>query len=217
MIEILQKMLDLLTSAYNKRPDGMIGKLFSIFAEAIAGVMNTLTIIGAWRNIDQASGTTLDRIGNNFGVARGNASDNFYRLMIKVKITAMLSGGDIDTVITAVAVLLNIEPSDVELVENYPAKVWLYINEDVVDPEYIEYAPLTASIIFRLIAAGIGKRIFLRYRHQADIGVRMATGTAKADQLTITPTPARATGASALYVASAACEISHYTIKPKEE
>lgn len=40
--------------------------------------------------------------------------------MIKVKVTALLSGGDVDTIITATSVLFDIDPEQVEVVELFP-------------------------------------------------------------------------------------------------
>ena len=101
MIVLVLKMLEKLTGAYTKDPDSLIGKLFQLFASALWGVEDTLQVIAVWRGIDNAKGTTLDRMGRNFGVRRDGADDRFYRLMIKVKVTALLSGGDVDTIITA--------------------------------------------------------------------------------------------------------------------
>ena len=88
MIVLVLKMLEKLTGAYTKDPDSLIGKLFQLFASALWGVEDTLQVIAVWRGIDNAKGTTLDRMGRNFGVRRDGADDRFYRLMIKVKVTA---------------------------------------------------------------------------------------------------------------------------------
>ena len=95
MIVLVLKMLEKLTGAYTKDPDSLIGKLFQLFASALWGVEDTLQVIAVWRGIDNAKGATLDRMGRNFGVRRDGADDRFYRLMIKVKVTALLSEADI--------------------------------------------------------------------------------------------------------------------------
>ena len=48
--------------------------------------------------------------------------DDFYRLEIRVKVMSQLSGGDDDTVINAAAELLGVEPTDIELEDDFPAK-----------------------------------------------------------------------------------------------
>ena len=162
MTGLLLKMLSKLTGAYNKNPDSMIGRLFHIFAMALWGVQDTLQVISLWRDIDNAKGVTLDRTGRNFGVARSGASDPFYRLMIKTKVTALLSGGDVDTVISAASALFNLPPERVEVNELFPAKVQVVLNESDLDPEYSKNTQVTAPIITRIIAAGVGKEVLFR-------------------------------------------------------
>lgn len=162
MIVLVLKMLEKLTGAYTKDPDSLIGKLFQLFASALWGVEDTLQVIAVWRGIDNAKGTTLDRMGRNFGVRRDGADDRFYRLMIKVKVTALLSGGDVDTIITATSVLFDIDPEQVEVVELFPAKCRVIMDEADIAPEYIAYAANTAPIIKRIMAAGVGKEIYFR-------------------------------------------------------
>ena len=140
MIVLVLKMLEKLTGAYTKDPDSLIGKLFQLFASAPWGVEDTPQVIAVWRGIDNAKGTTLDRMGRNFGVRRDGADDRFYRLMIKVKVTAPLSGGDVDTIITATSVLFDIDPEQVEVVELFPAKCRVIMDEADIAPEYIAYA-----------------------------------------------------------------------------
>lgn len=46
------------------------------------------------RNIDKASGKSLDLLGANVGQFRNGEDDDFYRLLIKTRIIANLSIGD---------------------------------------------------------------------------------------------------------------------------
>lgn len=168
---LLLEMLSRLTGAYNKNPDGLIGRLFSLFATSLDGIEEALQVVDLWRDVNQARGSTLDRIGLNFGVQREGTSDAFYRLMIKVKVTALLSGGDVNTVINATSVLFDIDPAQVEAQELFPAKMRVILNEEDIAPEYMQHAASTAAIIKRIMAAGVGKEILLRKRrrHICDI------------------------------------------------
>lgn len=187
MINLLLKMLDKLTGGYNKDPDSWIGKLFRIFAESLWGVEDTLQVIAVWRDIDNAKGYTLDRIGRNFGVARDGATDRFYRLMIKTKVTALLSGGDVDTIINATSVLFNIEPEQVEVVELYPAKCRVIMDEADIDPEYVDYAGNTAPIIKRIMAAGVGREVY--FRTPLTVTGTLYAGAGRLDDIAITVAP----------------------------
>lgn len=119
-------------------------------------------LIKLWEDIDYAEGAVLDRYGANFGVARISPDDRFYRMAIKVKLMAQLSGGDINTVIEAASALLEVDISEVMLDEVYPAKIELYVDQNLLAPERIEMLDLIASAIKRILAAGVGLRLYLR-------------------------------------------------------
>ena len=121
----LHTMLDMLTGAYNRDDvrnaysslplETNIGRLFNTLAWGLELVHDQSDKILLWDDLDNAQGAVLDRYGENFGVARDGAPDAFYRLLIKVKMISLLSGGDIETVINAAATLFDIEPEQVDL------------------------------------------------------------------------------------------------------
>lgn len=180
MRNYLSEMLYALTSAYtrkdynNRRRDlpieTNIGKLFAILAWGLDSVEKQTELIKLWEDIDYAEGAVLDRYGANFGVARISPDDRFYRMAIKVKLMAQLSGGDINTVIEAASALLEVDVSEVMLDEVYPAKIELFVDQKLLSPERIEMLDLIAEAIKRILAAGVGLRLYLRthstYRHE---------------------------------------------------
>lgn len=190
----LTQMLDFLTSAYSREDvrnsrhslplETNIGKLFGTLAWGLELIHDSGDRMVLWDNLDNAQGAVLDRYGANFGVERGGTNDTFFRLLIKIKMIALLSGGDIDTIVSAAANLFDVEPSEVELREVFPAKVWLYIDEDILDAERLEAAPLIAELVKRIAAAGVGTRIFLRVRHK--FTHRLYLGVAAVDEMGLT-------------------------------
>lgn len=170
----LKQMLEYLTGAYVRddirraehdlEPQTNIGRLFATFGWALEIVHDHTERIRLWDDIDNARGAVLDRHGQNFGVRRNGAADAFYRLLIKVKMIALLSGGDIDTVINAAASLFDVTPEKLLLEELFPAKVWIYVDEKELDAERLETAPLIAELMKRIVAAGVGMRVILRTR-----------------------------------------------------
>lgn len=132
----LEKMLDMLTDPYthricrmseNRKLETNIGKLFSLLADGFEVIHKNAELVRLWDDLENAEGAVLDRYGANFGVQRGAASDALYRILIRVKMLAQLSGGDGDTVIRAAGELLGVQFSDIELQDVYPAKVALYV------------------------------------------------------------------------------------------
>lgn len=191
MRDYLREMVDALTSAYSKRDrdnlrlgepvETNIGKLFSIFAWGLNMVQEQAELIKLWDDIDHAKGSVLDRYGANWGVKRYGASDAFYRLSIKVKVLAQLSGGDTDTVINAAAELLGVELTDILLVDVFPAKIKLFVDQDLLDEERLEMLEPIAWAIKRILAAGVGMWLYTRtyrtYRFPLPISHGGAIGT----------------------------------------
>lgn len=172
MRNYLSEMLYELTSAYTRKDynncqhglplETNIGKLFSLFAWGLNLAKKQAELVKLWDDIDYACGSVLDRYGANFGVKRLTPDDRFYRLAIKVKVMAQLSGGDINTVIQAAAALLDVDFSEILLEDVYPAKIALYVNRKLLSQERLDLIEEIAYAIKRILAAGVGMHIYLR-------------------------------------------------------
>ena len=171
-MSFLSQMLDLLTSAYSREdfynskqgqaPETNIGKLFSIFAWGLDKAKEQADKVKSWDDIDNASGAVLDRYGENFGVKRQGMSDAFYRLAIQVKMIALLSGGDVETVLMATSSLLGVETTDVLLDELFPAKIEMFVDQRLLTPERLDLVEPIAWAVKRILAGGVGMRLYLR-------------------------------------------------------
>lgn len=220
----LTQMLEYLTSGYNREDirnskhslplKTNIGKLFGTLSWGLELIHDSAERMVLWDNLDNARGAVLDRYGANFGVERNGATDAFYRLLIKIKMIALLSGGDIDTIIKAAANLFDVELSEIEVQEVFPAKIWLYVDEDILDAERLEASPLIAQLMKRIAAAGVGTRIFLKVRHHAKQKTYLGIGAVE-----MTETEARIrtnlnrSGKSSLRVGMTVWEETHITGK----
>lgn len=60
-----RQLLKKLTDNYVKSPASNIGKLFRIFYDEVQEIKQTFEKIERYRDIDEALGSTLDRIGKN--------------------------------------------------------------------------------------------------------------------------------------------------------
>ena len=180
----LEKMLDMLTNAYNRRDlvnvqkgrplETNIGKLFSLFAYCLELVHDNAALVKSRDDLDNAEGSVLDRYGETYGVERGAASDALYRIFIRVKWMAQLSGGDRNTIIEAAAELLGVEYTDIRYKDVFPAKIALYVDESLLSDERLELIEQIAYAIKRILAAGVGFRLYMRtyrtYRYDLPIG-----------------------------------------------
>ncbi len=100
------KLVKRLTDNYKKNPESNIGKLLSIIDFELDRLKDTYKLIDSYRAIDNATGETLDNIGKNVLQERGGMDDITYRLFLKTKIRANLSGGQIETINDIMTVIL---------------------------------------------------------------------------------------------------------------
>lgn len=191
MKNYLSEMLYALTSAYSRkdydnhqqgRPlETNIGKLFSLFAWGLDIVQENAELVKQWDDLEAARGAVLDRYGANWGVQRFSESDALYRLAIRVKILSQLSGGDTDTVIRATADLLGVENHDIEFEDVFPAKIALYVDWLLLTQERQDLIEPIAWAIKRIVAAGVGMRLYVRtyrtYRFDLPVSHSGAIGT----------------------------------------
>ncbi len=151
-MSIIQDMRKRLTDVYNKSPTGNMSRVLQMAAEEAEILQTAITTVADWRDIDNAEGTTLDRIGRNVAEPRGDKTDDIYRQHIKVKIIANRSRGDATTIETVTRVMM--------------PDTLIGIREGWNDPAYDEPAsivisftgseqPVPFSPIERVVAAGV--------------------------------------------------------------
>lgn len=113
-------MIRRLTDNYKKTPKSNIGKLFSIVKLEVEEVKKALKTIELWRLIDNATGETLDKIGLNVDQRRNGLDDVMYRIILKLKIRANRSGGQIEVLNDVLSILLDDNFISVKEVWNDP-------------------------------------------------------------------------------------------------
>ena len=134
--------------------------LHKIVYEEMEELFEVFNDIKFFRNIDNAFGKTLDFIGSNVQQLRGvNQDDEQYRLLIKIKIIANLSKGDIETINSVATALIGDsfkgikEAWNLSEYDNEPAALVLLMENQAV--------LLEASTIDQAIAGGVGIRYIL--------------------------------------------------------
>jgi hypothetical protein len=104
------------------------------------------------RSITTSEGLQLDRIGDMVGELRFGRDDQEYRSAILTRVAINVSGGEPESIITAIRQLLN--PLTIDYVDTFPASFQIFIQVD-------EFIPNLASLIRPLSPAGIGSGILL--------------------------------------------------------
>lgn len=108
---------DNLPDTYRKDPDSHTYKILAIQQGQIDDIKQDIDDVYRSLDLDQATGATLDLYGDMLGQKRGFASDQQYRAMIKSVITRNLMNGDINSVIDAICLTFNCQPSSVHITE----------------------------------------------------------------------------------------------------
>lgn len=219
-------MLDALTSGYARKDhrnavhslpmETNIGRLFSTFTWGLQLVHEQSDKILLWDDLDNAQGAVLDRYAENFGVKRNGATDAFLRLLIKVKMISLLSGGDINTVVDAAAALFDIPVETVELAEVFPAKVWIYIDEALLDAARLSTATIIAQLMKRIVAAGVGMRLIFRTYRTYTSETFVNTGAGQYVDITLRPANHARSSTRPVFVNTTAYQYSEITIHPAE-
>lgn len=102
-----KRVFDRLPDNYSRRDQVNNKGLHKIIYSEVEELFEVFNAIKFFRNIDNAYGKTLDYIGSNVQQLRDiNQGDDQYRLMIKTKIIANLSQGDIETINTVATALI---------------------------------------------------------------------------------------------------------------
>lgn len=90
-------------------------KLLSLYADGMQDTLTLLQKINDWRDLDNAEGAALDMIGDDRGVYRNGADDDFYRFEIKTKQLQRVTDGTYNSLIKLVCDALDAKYSDVNV------------------------------------------------------------------------------------------------------
>lgn len=91
-------MKNRLTDNYKKDKGSNVSNMIELIGTQANENELSYALMKKYNDIDLATGPTLDAHGNNVGLKRGSKSDDEYRKLIKIRIIANLSNGDIPTI-----------------------------------------------------------------------------------------------------------------------
>lgn len=138
---MIDKMIERLPDAYNKNEGSNIYKMVKLAADQLQDGEDTLQLIHDWRDVDQAQGAALDKLGKDVGEPRQGLDDEAYRKRVKIKIRANLSGGEIETLNGICIVLLGERFDGIQ-------EGWALSNDHPIGPK-------PAMMLFTLKADGV--------------------------------------------------------------
>ena len=160
-MSVFQAMFRRLTDTYTKNENSNIGKVLLLLSEQIDDLNESFIAIENYRDLNQATGSTLDLIGKAIGQPRGKATDEVYRILLRARIARNASDGTTDKIINALALALNTDPSDIRISELTDGGVYEPATVGLVNLpiEALLGAGMTATqfgiLLQRVVAAGV--------------------------------------------------------------
>jgi len=150
-----------------KTPYPVDGKVWGALIAALASEFEdfeaTLKDVDVAKFVDTATGARLDRLGDVFDVDRETGeSDDKYRIRIKVALRELLSSGTVQEIKSAIAVLLDVDESEVVIDEPYDvesARIDVGVFESELEEREISIAEFD-DFVDGLAAGGVGIQTF---------------------------------------------------------
>lgn len=149
-------------------------KLYYVLFDEKGAFFNAINSVEDSRNIDKATGNALDLLGANVGQIRQGEDDDLYRQLIKVRILANMSIGDIPTINTIMSTLVKDvyrglkEGYELDILQSEPAAIVLdidYGNRNI--PYYV---------VDKIKAAGVRVLFATSIKHNIYIGMTAISG-----------------------------------------
>ena len=208
---------------FNRLPDnysreGQVNneKLHKVIYGEIEEVKKVFEDIKSSQDIDSAVGKTLDNIGKNVLEYRNTDDDEWYRQLIKTKIIANLSQGDIETINEVARVLIGDsfqgikETWNLERYNNEPAGLVLTMKNQA--------KILQTNAIDRAVAGGVGIKYVLELIQEGS-EIYVGTVFASGENITVYPySPKDIESSGKIYIATGSnAEVGTTTVYPRKE
>ena len=152
----LTDILNELPTPIDNNADSNNAKLLSVLADDMVNMQELIDQINLWRDISEAQGAWLDKIGHDWGVSRDGYDDGFYRFMIKTKQLQRQTDGTYSSLIKLIAKSLgaNYSEINVKAVPDEPNA----ITVTNIPVEYIDSQQKEAMVLQRIrksVVAGV--------------------------------------------------------------
>lgn len=122
--------LEHLPGPLNKLDDNF-KKLSSFLHYEFGLLVHLFNQIEKMRSLDDAKGKVLDQIGDNYNQPRGEADDEFYRIMIRSKMALNSGRTTVNGLIDIISQSLNVKPDGITIT---PLRNYSYKGVDVGEP-----------------------------------------------------------------------------------
>lgn len=97
----------------NARSGANTRKLIRFLTDGMTDIRGLFQQISLFRSVDNATGKSLDNLGEKYGQKRGPAEDEFYRIMIKSKIIIRAGDATVNGILRAIESSLSVSAKGV--------------------------------------------------------------------------------------------------------
>lgn len=111
-------MMDEIAAHWSHKPGSIFYGLIDSFNELMEFGADTADKITDWHAIDNAEGTTLDLIAEQYQVARPDSDDEFLRFLIRLKREVAKSDGTLNSLANVIASSLEIDLSTIQILSS---------------------------------------------------------------------------------------------------
>lgn len=171
--EVRERLEGTLLSAYPADED-IWNAILEAFAAEFAEIEEAREQVLQSKFVTDATGEQLDRLGEIFDVnrRRGEPDSNF-RARLQVALRAQLTSATVDDIREVIAVLLDIEVSEVEIEEPYDREP-MHLNVSV-DSEALSDAGIGddefISVVDTVVAIGVSVGLLIEFEVEEVVGV----------------------------------------------
>lgn len=116
---MINDFLDQLPEFYSKEETSNLYRIMLLYSKQLDEFKETAEKVERWRSIKYAQGKVLELLGDNVNQKRGMATDDIYRVMIRGKKAISLSTGTVDSIIKALSVSLDCDPTEINVQFGY--------------------------------------------------------------------------------------------------
>lgn len=97
----------------NARSGANTRKLIRFLTDGMTDIRGLFQQVSLFRSVDNATGKSLDNLGEKYGQKRGPAEDEFYRIMIKSKIIIRAGDATVNGILRAIESSLSVSAKGV--------------------------------------------------------------------------------------------------------
>lgn len=152
----LTDLLNELPASLSNDPNSNNAKLLSVLADDMVDMQELIDQVNLWRDISNAKGGWLDKIGTDWGVSRNGFDDDFYRFMIRTKQLQRQVDGSYNSIIKLVAESLGANYSEINVVPVKDEPNAIEVTN--IPAEYIDSQRKEAMVLDRIrgsVVAGV--------------------------------------------------------------